>query len=391
MAAPAEKASPNLFIQLGEAEVKEPRAGMPIVKIGGLHYDATPYLQAYGQIGAYVKQFTSNPYDPMPLIGMQQLTHRLIPSIQRGQSNPHLRATLDPLAHGLASYAHHAHKLIGMRMQTAHKMARAPKTVIPLCINLAAGATATGIRAQNPYLGATGGATGGWKFPWTITKFQTSNNESGQLMPIRLTQLLVGGHDFVAASLAGLIYTVTAAPATLGWPAAMFAVTKTKDIMSTLEFWNLVALSGEGVGFGSIMSETGFFQIAVNNGGSGTFIDTWPVYANASLCGSPFDNGPHTQAETLRHAFAPLAMQGPLAMRMAYEGAQHIRGAFDADDSKYNSSQLGAYSWITRTDDTQQFIGRFVDSDPMDYAVGSYMGTPAEFGVSPDRPTGGGF
>ena len=384
MAADAQKGP--LFVQLGEAQLKEPAPGMAIVRLGGQSYDVSPYLRAYREIGNSVAQFAANPYDPHPLVNLQHLSHQLIPAIHRSQQHPAMREALNPMAHALASYLHHSHKLVGMRMQTAHRMARAPKIMIPLCINVAAGGTATGIRAQNPYLGSTGGNTspGAWQFPWAITKFQTSNNEFGQLMPIRIGQLLVGGHDFVAASLGGLIYTGTAAPAFLGWPAAAFAVTKTKDTASSLEFWNLTALSGEGVGFGSIMSETGFFQISVNNGGASTFVDTWPVYANASLCGSPFANGMHTQVEQLRHAFAPLGMQGPLAMRMAHEASAHIRGAFDLDDPKVQSSQLGAYAWINRTDGTQKIIADFLGADPGGYAVGEYMGTPGEFGVKPD-------
>ena len=373
-----------LFVQLGEAQVREPVAGMAIVKIGGNHYDASPYLAAYAKIGNYVRQFSQNPWDPHPLMHLQDLSQQLIPAIHRSNQNPLMRETLQPLAHGLASYLHHSHKLIGMRMQTAHKMARSPKTLIPLCLNLAAGATATGIRAQNPYLGATNGAVGSWQFPWTITKFETSNNENGQLMPIRIGQLLVGGHDFVAASLGGLLYTGTPAPAVLGWPAAAFAVTKPKDHMRTIEFWNLIALSGEGVGFGSIMSETGFFQISVNNGGGSTYVDTWPVYANASLCGSPFQNSLHTQTELLRHAFAPLAMQGPLAMRMAHQYAANIRGAFDADDAKVQNAELGAHAWVNRIDGAQRVIEEFLGADPANYAVGEYIGTPESRGIRPD-------
>src|SRR6185369_2865299 len=115
----------------------------------------------------------------------------------------------------------------------------------------------TSIQVRNPYLGATDGATGPYQYPWTITAFRTSNGESGALLPIRITQFLIGGHDFVAASLAGLTYAGGGAPATQGWPAGAFAETARKIWMSTVQPWNVVAMHGAGTGFGSIMTETG--------------------------------------------------------------------------------------------------------------------------------------
>lgn len=376
----------GLFIQLGAAET--PSDGAAIIKIGSANYDITPYLGATAAMGNLTQSFMKNPYDPRPLQAMQQLANRVVPAIRASSRHPVARKALGPLLNATASMVKHTQQMAAMRWKTAHHLARAPKILIPVCLAIAPGATTAGIQIRNPYLGATGGQVGGqYNAPWTITCFRTSNNESGVLNPIRLTDFTLGGHNFVAAALGGLTYSAGGAPATLGWPAASFAETARKIWQSSIQPWNVVGASGEGTGFGSIMTETGFLQIGVFNGSAGTYVDTYSVYCNATLCGSIFGNAATTQIDMFRHAFAPMAMQGPLAMRLAGDAQVHVAGAIDGDDRRYTNQQMGPAAFISRIDQNTHAINQFLDNpDP-----GIAMGEPIDFGNLPGLGDGASY
>lgn len=368
----------GLFVPIGAAET--PAANAAIIKIGNASFDIAPYLGATAAMGQLTQQFMKNPYDARPLAQMQTLAHQVVPAIHATARHPVARQALQPLLNATASMVKHTQQMAAMRWKTAHHLARAPKILIPICLSIAAGATTSGIQIRNPYLGATGGQVGGqYNAPWTITCVRTSNNESGLLSPIRLTDFTLGGHNFVTASLGGLTYSAGGAPATLGWPAATFAETARKIWQSSIQPWNVVGTSGEGTGFGSIMTETGFLQVGVFNGGAGTYVDTYSVYCNATLCGSIFGNAATTQIDMFRHAFAPLAMQGPLALRLAGDAQMQVAGAIAADDNRFSNAQMGPSAWIARIGESTNAINAMLDNPSPDLA----MGEPYDYGALP--------
>ena len=380
----------GLIIRLeGATATEEAMRGRAVVKIEGSPYDVTPYLQAYEALGANITSFSKNPYNTHALLNLQKLSHQLHPSLKRmSTASPGVRQFLHPMVQGLASYMKNAQSLVKMRLKTSHHLARSPKILIPISLSIAAGGTTASIQVRNPYLGATDGATGPYQYPWTITAFRTSNGESGALLPIRITQFLIGGHDFVAASLAGLTYAGGGAPATQGWPAGAFAETARKIWMSTVQPWNVVAMHGSGTGFGSIMTETGLLQIGVFNGGGGTYVDTYSVYANATLCGNPFTIAKWTQVDAFRKAFAPLHLQAPLAMKLAGDAMSHVGSAMDRDDPNYDA---GPYGFADRISRDMREIEGFLDNPPEGVAMGDVLGAPEDFGRTLSPETGARF
>ena len=362
----------GLFVKIEGAEVEKTSPGTPVLRLGNAYYDVSPYLGMIEEIGAEVSRFSRNPYDPRPLVRMQQMGRRALPHLQQmSHTSPGIRQAVQPMVRGLTSYLKNSQKLASQRLKTSFSIAKAPKILIPISLSIAAAGTTTAIQVRNPYLGATGGNMGPYLYPWTITSFRTSNGESGALLPIRLTQFLVGGHDFVAAALSGLTYSAGGAPATQGWPAAAFAETKRGNWKTEVQPWNVIAQNANDAGFGSVMTETGFLQIGVFNGGSGTYVDTYSVYANATLCGSPFGNAATTQIDQFRASFAPLALQAPLVLKIAGDTAGWLKNYVGADDEGYGNDN--PYKWVNSVAGAFQELDRFLDSPPNGLAMGDVI------------------
>ncbi len=363
----------GLFVPLGSAEQAKAARGALVIHAGGEYFDATPFFLAQLKIGEYITEIGRNPYNPVPLMRMQNMARTMAPAMARAvQQSPAIAQVARPLNAGMQSYLKNSQQLIQMRLKTSYKVGRAPKILVPISMSIAAGATLAQVQIRNPYLGASGGATGMYQFPWTITSFRTSNGESGALLPIRLTQFLIGGHDYVAASLAGLTYAAGGAPATQGWPAAAFAETKRSHWATEVQPWNVISQHGGGTGFGSIMTETGFLQVGVFNGGSQTYVDTYSVYCNATLCGNPFADAKWTQVDAFRKSFAPLALQAPLAMQLAGDATRHIGQAVDRDDQNVSgdNSYIQPWLWASRLEGFNNTLNRFLDSPPEGLAMG---------------------
>lgn len=350
----------DLFPRLDGAVAVNPPANVIPLKVGGEYIDLAPYTKTYLALGAMVQQFSKNPYDARQLVAMQKLASQVRPALNRAlQDHPAVRQIAHPMVQAMSSYLQSSQSLIKMRLRTSYQIARAPKILVPISMSIAAGGTLTGVQVRNPYLGASGGMTGQYQSPWAITSFRTSNGESGALLPIRITQFLLGGHDFVAAALAGLTYTAGGAPATQGWGAGAFAETKRGNWKTEVQPWNVVASHGGGTGFGSVMTETGFLQIGVFNGGAQTYVDTYSVYCNATLCGSPFANAAYTQVDAFRKSFAPLALQAPLSLALAGAADSHLDQALDADDPRWTNEPN---SWMGKVRDFGGFIDRLTNT-----------------------------
>lgn len=383
MANPQNPYAQGLFVKLEGEAAKSPRPGSAIITLAGQPYDMSPWLGAIVEMGRYVTEFGANTYNPAPLLKMQNLAQTLRPSLLAAQhaAQP-IRQAVAPMVHGMSQFMQNSQKLIQMRLKTSHQIARAPKILIPVSLSIASGASSTGMQIRNPYLGASGGATGIYQSPWAITSFRTSNGESGALLPIRITQFLLGGHDYVAAALSGITYTVTAAPATQGWPAAAFAETKRSNWKTEIQPWNVVATHGGGTGFGSVMTETGFLQLGVFNGGSQTYVDTYSVYCNATLCGSPFAVAQWTQVDAFRKSFAPLNMQVPLAMRLAGDSDKWAAQAIDRDDPNVSTQEGGAYLWANRLAGAGDAFSSFLENAGPGLAMGDTFYNPQDVGFS---------
>ena len=373
----------DLFPRLDGTVAVAPPAGVIPIKVGNDYIDLAPYTRTYLALGAMVQQFSKNPYDARQLINMQRLASQVRPALNRAlQDHPAVRQIAHPMVQAMSSYLQSSQSLIKMRLRTSYQIARAPKILVPISMSIAAGGTLTGVQVRNPYLGASGGMTGQYQSPWAITSFRTSNGESGALLPIRITQFLLGGHDFVAAALAGLTYTAGGAPATQGWAAGAFAETKRGNWKTEVQPWNVVASHGGGTGFGSVMTETGFLQIGVFNGGAQTYVDTYSVYCNATLCGSPFANAAYTQVDAFRKSFAPLALQAPLSLALAGAADAHLDQALDADDPRWTNEPN---SWMGKVRDFGGFIDRLTNTpggfDHM--AVGTDFLDPSRMSLAP--------
>lgn len=369
----------GLFVPLGGDDAKNHR-GLTLM-LGGQAFDPTPYFQATVQLGNYITQFGAAPYNPLPLLKMQQMSKNIRPSLMAAANhpNPAIRQAAAPMVHGMQAFLSNSNKLIQMRLRTSHQIARAPKILVPISMSIAAGGSLTAVQVRNPYLGASGGATGQYQSPWAITSFRTSNGESGALLPIRISQFLIGGHDFVAAALAGLTYTAGGAPATQGWPAAAFAETKRGNWKTEVQPWNVVAQNGGGTGFGSVMTETGFLQVSVFNGGAQTYVDTYSVYCNATLCGSPFAVAQWTQIDAFRKAFQPLNLQTQMAMKLAGDSDGWVRQAIAPDDPSV-STNGNPYLLIERLAQLQGNNERLLESPPAGMAMGDGFIDPRSAG-----------
>ena len=379
----------GLFLPIEGSET--PGSGAVVLATQGGRYNILPFLGAVSEIGATITAFNRNPYDPRALVRMQQMANTLMPHLReaRGHQNPVVRQALAPMVAGFSSFMANSQKLLAMRLKTSHKIARAPKLLVPISLQIAAGNTVTGIQIRNPYLGASGGAANPYQLAWAITSFRTSNNENGQLQAIRITQWLFGGHDFVAASLGGITYSGGGAPAVQGWPAASFAETKRGDWKTEVQPWNVIAQHGGATGFGSVMTETGYLQIGCYNGGTGTYVDTWPVYVNATLCGSPFTAKEWTQADLMRKSFAPMNLQIPLAMKLAHDAQKWVVAGIEQDDRTVTDNP---YAWAMRMGPMFQEIEGMLEH-PEHTMMGDPIGYPSDFGMRPDfgEPVGGGL
>lgn len=360
-----------------------PPAGAAIITIGGTRYDAAPYFDAIVQMGQYVTQFGANPYDPRALLRMNALSQKLRPALVQAARSPSagVRQAVAPMVAGMNMFLKNSQALIQHRLKTSASIARAPKILVPVSLSIAAGASTTGIQIRNPYLGASGGATSFMSSPWAITSFRTSNGESGALLPIRITQFQLGGHDYVAAALGGITYTAGGAPATQGWAAGAFAETKRGNWKTEVQPWNVVATHGGGTGFGSIMTETGFLQLAVFNGGTATYVDTYSVYCNATLCGSPFTNAQWTQVDLMRKSFAPLKLQVPFAMKLAGDADAWAREVIVPDDP--SMLPRSPYAWASRIAGAGDAFDNAVENAgamaiPEDYIDPRSLGMPLE-------------
>jgi hypothetical protein len=354
----------GLLVPIGAAD--QVRSEHAAVTLGGKLYDARPYFQAFTEIGSQLQSFARSPYNIAPIANLQRMTSQIAPHISSlSRQGPAVREVMAPMVSALANFAAQSKKLVGMRMKTQIHISRAPKILIPISMSIAAGGTLAGVQVRNPYLGATGGGTdGGYQYPWAITSFRTSNNENGQLQDKRITQFLLGGHDYVSAALGGLTYTAGGAPATQGWPAAAFTETKRSRWQTEVQPWTTVANHGAGVGWGSVMTETGFLQVAIFNGSAGTYTDTYSVYANATLCGNPFTDQRFSQTSIFKSSFVPLALQAPMAMRLAMDASKHIGQVVAQDDNGMND--LGPLQWLRNTDRaSQQLAGLLGDSGLM--------------------------
>lgn len=337
----------GIFVPLGSAE---PQPGMSVLTLGGERYDISPFAYAQMRLGAIVNQFHRNPINPGPLLQLQHMANQMMPQLRQHATamHPAVQAAVHPLVQGLGSFLKSSQQLIGIRLKTAHAIGKAPKILVPICLNVASGVTTGQIQVRNPYLGASGGYLGGYTAPWAITSFRTSNNESGQLSPIRMPNFIIGGHDYAVAGIQGLTYVVAAnQPAVLGWPAAAFAETKRSRWYTEVQPWTVVAAAGAGVGYGSIMTETGFFAITVFNGGAQTFQDTWSVYCNATLCGNPFRDARWAQEEVIRSSFVPLQHQASYAMKLMSDAQYHIGEIIPDDNSKIVDK---TYGWLNKPD-----------------------------------------
>ena len=374
--------SRGLFVPMEGAAAEQPAANVALLRTHGGSYNILPFLGAVSEIGATVSAFNRNPYDPRALVRMQQMATGLMPHLKqaRGHANPVVRQALAPMVQGMSSFLANSQKLLAMRLRTSHQIARAPKILVPISLQIAAGNSTTGIQIRNPYLGASGGAANPYQVAWAITSFRTSNNENGQLQAIRITDWTFGGHNFVAASLGGISYTAGGAPATQGWPAATFAESQRKNWKTEVQPWNVIAQHGGATGFGSIMTETGYLQIAVFNGGTGTFVDTWPVFVNATLCGSPFTSKEWTQADLMRKSFAPLNLQIPLAMKIANDASKWVISGVNKDDESVTDNP---YAWTLRMDGVWREIEGMLEH-PEHTMMGEPIGYPGDFGISPD-------
>lgn len=354
----------GLLVPIGAADQVRPEHNA--VTIGGRIYDARPYFQAFTEIGANLSSFARSPYNIAPIANLQRVTSQIAPHVSSlSRQGPAVREVMGPMVSALANFAAQSKKLVGMRMKTQVHISRAPKILIPISLSIAAGASTTGIQVRNPYLGATGGGTdGGYQYPWAITSFRTSNNENGQLQDKRLTAFILGGHDYVGAALGGVTYTGGGAPATQGWPCAAFAETKRGNWKTEVQPWTTVANHGAGVGWGSVMTETGFLSVSVFNGSAGTYNDTYSVYANATLCGNPFTDARFSQSQVFKSSFVPLALQAPMAMRLAMDASKHIGQVVAGDDPSMND--LGPLQWLRNVDRaSQQLNGLLGDSGLM--------------------------
>lgn len=371
--------SKGLIVALGNAQVDNPAPGTVVTRLAGGYYDIAPFLGAFLDLGNMVTQFSRNPYDPRPLVRMQSMAQGLLPVLRNTRNQPAIiREAISPMVQSMTSYLKNSQQLLQQRLRTSYQIARAPKILIPICLNIAAGVTITAIQIRNPYLGASGGQPGTYNFAWAITSFRTSNNESGQLSPIRITQWLFGGHDYVAASLGGVTFAGGGAPAVQGWPAAAFGETKRGNWKTEVQPWNVIAQHGGGTGFGSIMTETGLLQLAVNNGGTGAFVDTWSVYANATLCGNPLTEAKWTQLDMLRKSFAPLKLQAPIAMKLAGEADSWILAGVEDDDPKIGQGH--PYRFASQVTPLLAEIEGFLDAPPEGAAMGPWAGSPEQHG-----------
>lgn len=347
-------------VQLGSAgETPKAPDGRVYVPTHNGTVDITDLFTPMVELGANLNAFQQNPYDYRPLLAMRRTGQRAMPLFNQLRQYPSLANQFGPIASSMSNMLKVAQSAAKLRIKAAADMARRPLQVIPISLSIAPNTTTGGIQIRNPYLGSTGGVavSDQYKAPWSIVAFRTSNNENGQLQTVRITQWQIGGHDYVAAALGGVTFLGGGQASAQGWAASAFSETARKHHSTAFEPWNLTAESSAGWGF--IMSETGYLQLAVNNGvnAASTYEDTWSVYVRATLCGSPFER--HTDPSALAHAFIPMQHQYTQALRIAGDYSNAVIGMVGGA-----SGQPQAAPWTAQLSTAQQQIQSFLDSPP---------------------------
>lgn len=331
----------------GSVVVSTSRGGVDISDVFKIHVDLGNALQA----------FHANPYDHRPLQAMRHIGTRSIPLFNQLHKYPALMEQFGPMATHLSNILRVAQTAAKLRVKAAADMARRPLQIVPVPLAIGAGASFTAIQIRNPYLGATGGVaiSDQYKAPWSVTAFKTSNNENGQLSPIRIANWTIGGHNYTQAALQGLTYAGMGAvpPALQGWGAPAFAETKRTHHSTAFEPWHLTAESSAGWGF--IMTETGFLQLDVINASGSPYVDTYSVYIRATLCGSPFDR--FTDPTALAHAFVPMVHQYHQAARIAGDWESNVQGVL-------GQAARSAQPWTAQLQTAQDQVLSFMESPP---------------------------
>jgi hypothetical protein len=377
--------SPYLFIALGSAEKAQDarREGRLVTELGGTYWDATPFFGILGEYADAIGQFHRSPFNPQSVLRLNNIATRALPTMRQMVKAPApVKQALLPLATSFGRLVQGSRTLLQNRMRQYTKITQAPTLLLPWGVTLAPGATVNGVQFRNPYLGVTGGMLGGdgsYKNPWSITSVRTSFNENGQLDPIKIPVFLLAGHDYVAASLGGVLFTAGGAPAVQGWPAAAFSESKTSNWRTEIQPWNVVAQHGGlGTGFGSIMTETGFLQVSMHNAGVATYVATWSVYVRATMCDNPFGSAKYTDTSLWKSSIAPLRLQFPLHMKLAGDVDQWLEGSVSMDDDRYTSN---AGTWVTRMEGVHKVLGDILDEDD-DMMLGEWRGhqDPSRYG-----------
>ena len=345
-------------VTLGAADVPPP--GAVVIKTKNGSVDVADVFKVHVDLGNALAAFHANPYDYRPLQQMRRIGTQSIPLFNQLSKYPALMEQFGPMASHLSNILRVAQTAAKLRVKAAADMARRPLQIVPVPLSIGAGSSFTAIQIRNPYLGATGGIaiSDQYKAPWSVTAFKTSNNENGQLSPIRIANWTIGGHNYTQAALQGLTYagTGSVAPALQGWGAPAFAETKRTHHSTAFEPWHLTAESSAGWGF--IMTETGFLQLDVINASGSPYVDTYSVYIRATLCGSPFDR--FTDPTALAHAFVPMVHQYHEAARIAGEWDRGVAGFV----RQGSSAAAAPAPWTAQLSDAREQIQSFLEAPP---------------------------
>lgn len=308
-----------------------PVSAMRGMSVDGTYYDITELniaggLQMVVDAQRLIKQKPGSPEPMRMLFAADKIlvgAMKALPPALHPVFGPMVQAASGPMMEA-------AKEAVRLRMRSQHELMKHPTQSIPLTLDSAtapgtfvAGSTATFV-IQNPYIGS-GGAMSNAQGIWAITGL-----ESGALVNVPgliITQATFAGHDYVEASLNGILSTTgTGASSTAGgpegWDFCIFASDKRTRDHTVFSPWNI---QGSSNIIGSIMRETGTVTLGLRNLNNTTFQGgAFHVHVKASLCGSPFT------AENVHKMFVPFNQQHAAATRMAAAMPSHFAGLYNS-------------------------------------------------------------
>jgi len=278
----------------------------------GREFDIGPLAKTISKIKNGMAIIARNPWDKYGLAEVVTAGHDLSKWEHEDMPTDVGNIVRPLISHGVYPMLSAAHLAMKLRMEAERHLISKPTQTLGIRLTGAAASTWQ-VSIQNPYQGS-GVAYEMRNALWAITALEgpplaaAVSVLAAGVGTLYLTSAIWAGHDYVAASRAGIV-PGSAAVGGGGnlanlivpqWSASIFAPDKRERKSTTFSPWNL---QGAGGILGSIMRETGQVTLAFLNATGVTIDVAFHVHMKASLCGGLFKH------EILHQMFVPFHRQ----------------------------------------------------------------------------------